>query len=140
MLLYSNPDLKILPLDLGRLHNCWELTLHGLNVTNVPHHLLPGVRGGSAKRLLAYLRAQLRHCEPYNRMKLMAVGLQGRGKTTLLSVLRNPSAQLPGNISTVGVEVAEWSLSPPSHVLKGVRKNQPLQRVSIYILFTCVCV
>ena len=44
---------------------------------------MPGVRGGSAKRLLAYLRAQLRHCEPYNRMKLMAVGLQvsrgGRG-------------------------------------------------------------
>lgn len=71
-----NPDIKTLPLNLGRLHNCWELTLHGLTLTNVPHHLMPGVRGGSAKRLLAYLRAQLRHCLPYNRMKLMAVGLQ----------------------------------------------------------------
>lgn len=73
---YRNTEIKTLPLNLGRLHNCWELTLHGLTLTNVPHHLMPGVRGGSAKRLLAYLRAQLRHCLPYNRMKLMAVGLQ----------------------------------------------------------------
>ena len=34
--------------------------------------------------------------------------LQGRGKTTLLSVLRNPGAPLPENVSTVGVNVAEW--------------------------------
>jgi leucine-rich repeat kinase 1 len=132
----SNPELKTLPLSLGRLHNCWELTLHGVTLTNVPHHLLPGVRGGSAKRLLAYLRAQLRHCEPYNRMKLMVVGLQGRGKTTLLSVLRNPTAPLPGNVSTVGVEVVEWSLSPPAHVLRGIRKNQPLQRHQMDIVFS----
>ena len=63
-------------------------------------------------------------------MKLMAVGLQGRGKTTLISVLRNPSAPLPGNVSTVGVEVAEWTLSPPAHVLRTIKKNHPLHRVS----------
>ena len=76
-LMHRNPDITHLPLALGRLRNCWELTLNGLKVSNVPQHLLPGVaRGGSTKHLLAYLRAQLRHCVPYNRMKLMAVGLQ----------------------------------------------------------------
>ena len=61
----------------------------------------------------------------------MVVGLQGRGKTTLVSVLRNPSAQLPDNVSTVGVEVAEWTLPPPPHIQKTVKKNQRLQRVSV---------
>ena len=46
-------------------------------------------------------------------------------------MLRNPSAPLPENVSTVGVEVAEWVLSPPAHLLKGTKKNQPLQRVSL---------
>ena len=78
--LYSNTDIHLLPLTLGRLRNCWELILHGLKISNVPQHLMPGVtRGGSTKHLLAYLRAQLRHCVPYNRMKLMLVGLQVRG-------------------------------------------------------------
>lgn len=131
----SNTAIHLLPLTLGRLRNCWELTLHGLKVTNVPQHLLPGVRGGSTKHLLAYLRAQLRNCVPYNRMKLMLVGLQGRGKTTLLSVLRNPSAHLPENVSTVGVEVAEWVVSPPPHVLKQ-RKAGPLQRHQMDVVFS----
>lgn len=43
---------------------------------------------------------------------------QGRGKTTLLSVLRNPSSALPENVSTVGVEVAEWVVHPPAVMKK----------------------
>lgn len=79
--LHSNSDIHLLPLTLGRLRNCWELILHGLKIFNVPQHLMPGVtRGGSTKHLLAYLRAQLRHCVPYSRMKLMLVGLQVRFK------------------------------------------------------------
>lgn len=78
---HSNSDIHLLPLTLGRLRNCWELILHGLKIFNVPQHLMPGVtRGGSTKHLLAYLRAQLRHCVPYSRMKLMLVGLQVRFK------------------------------------------------------------
>ena len=115
----SNKDIHALPLTMGRLRNCWELIINGLKITNVPHHLLPGVsRSGSTKHLLAYLRTQLRHCVPYNRMKLMTVGLQGRGKTTLLSVLRDPQAPLPSNVSTVGVNVAEWVVSPPVQTMK----------------------
>ena len=62
-------------------------------------------------------------------MKLMAVGLQGRGKTTLLSVLRNPSSPLPPNVSTVGVVMAEWVVPPPAYVMKA-KKGQVPARVS----------
>ena len=48
----------------------------------------------------------------------MVVGLQGRGKTTLLSVLRDPSASLPENISTVGVNVADWVVKAPPEVVR----------------------
>ena len=48
----------------------------------------------------------------------MVVGLQGRGKTTLLSVLRDPTAPLPENISTVGVNVADWVVKAPPEVIK----------------------
>ena len=34
--------------------------------------------------------------------------MQGRGKTTLLSVLRDRGSTLPDNISTVGVVVNKW--------------------------------
>ena len=48
----------------------------------------------------------------------MVVGLQGRGKTTLLSVLRDPTAPLPENISTVGVNVADWVVKAPPETVK----------------------
>ena len=47
-------------------------------------------------------------------MKLMVVGLQGRGKTTLLSVLRDINAPLPPNVSTVGVNMSKWALASPN--------------------------
>ena len=66
-------------------------------------------------------------------MKLMVVGLQGRGKTTLLSVLRDPSAPLPENISTVGVNVADWVVKAPE-VLK--KQKGGSVRVSVEMLLT----
>jgi len=90
----SNINVTELPLELGKLQNCWELSVKGLKLSNVPQHVRPGmyflflvvtliipciyadVRGGTTRQLLAYLRAQLRRCVPYNRMKLMVVGLQ----------------------------------------------------------------
>ena len=126
----SNSDITTLPLTLGMLCNCWELTLNGLRISNAPHHLLPSSGRGSTRHLLAYLRAQLRHCVPYNRMKLMVVGLQGRGKTTLLSVLRSPNSPLPEDVSTVGVVMHDWAVSPPTSNTKG-RRAQAQHKVNV---------
>ncbi len=38
----SNTSINCLPLTYGRLKNCWELIMNGLDITNVPRHLLPG--------------------------------------------------------------------------------------------------
>ena len=59
---------------------------------------------------------------------------QGRGKTTLLSVLRTPSAPLPENVSTVGVNVAEWVVHPPPQVAKKKGAGPP-QRVRTLVDF-----
>ena len=138
---HRNSEIHELPLTLGRLRNCCELKLNGLQIQNIPHHLLSGIyRGGSTKQILAYLGAQLRHRVPYKHMKLMAVGLQGRGKTTLLSVLRNPRSSLPNNVSTVGVVMAEWVVPPPT----SARRRQVPSRVSestvlnYHNKFTCI--
>ena len=73
-------------------------------------------------------------------MKLMAVGLQGRGKTTLLSVLRNPNQPLPANVSTVGVVVADWTVGPPAQVKTRRGGGGAVNvRVSVCVYF-CVCV
>ena len=108
--LSHNHGLGYLICSLGNLKNCFELGLRGLEISNVPRELLPGSQSGGTRRTLAYLRAQLRQSVPFNRMKLMVVGLQGRGKTSLLARLRGDP--LPQNVSTVGVKVNEWVLGP----------------------------
>lgn len=104
--------------------------MNGVRIANAPQHLLPVGGRGSTRHLLAYLRAQLRHCVPYNHMKLMVVGLQGRGKTTLLSVLRTPNSPLPANVSTVGVVVNEWIVQPPA-APKGKKHAQKVRSCDV---------
>ena len=43
-----------LPLTFGRLKNCWELIMHGLDITNVPKHLIPGKITEVYKNVLEY--------------------------------------------------------------------------------------
>ena len=40
---YSNVNVTELPLELGKLQNCWELSIKGLKLTNVPQHVRPGM-------------------------------------------------------------------------------------------------
>lgn len=106
--LSNNPELRTLPPELGNLRDCWQLRLNKLNLSGIPKHVRPGEIGVRPKDTLAYLRATLRKSVPYYRMKLMVVGLQGRGKTTLLSALKGQ--KLPPNLSTVGIVIDEWQV------------------------------
>ena len=84
--------------------------------------------------IIGYLKSVLEDAKPYARMKLMVVGVQGIGKTTLLEQLRaegglyRPTKQAEhwarrmGNkhiamksgrgvsMSTVGVDIGDWSI------------------------------
>ncbi|EDO31971.1 predicted protein, partial [Nematostella vectensis] len=113
--LSNNPDLRTLPPQLGNLRDCWQLRLNKLTLTELPKHVRPGVL---SKDTLAFLRATLRKSVPYYRMKLMVVGIQGYGKTTLLAALKGQP--LPSNLSTVGIVVDEWSVQISTSLLSRI--------------------
>nr|XP_002736404.1 PREDICTED: leucine-rich repeat serine/threonine-protein kinase 1-like [Saccoglossus kowalevskii] len=110
--LSNNAGITYLPLELGNLKRCWNMQLHGLNITNLPDTLQPGTEGVRVSDICAHLKAQLRKSEPCNRMKLMVVGLQGQGKTTLLAALKGEPP--PRDEEITGVHIDEWLLSDPS--------------------------
>eukprot|EP00117_Sycon_ciliatum_P021504 scpid6936/ scgid3290/ Leucine-rich repeat serine/threonine-protein kinase 1 len=127
--LSHNPDLTFFLPSLGNLRNCFQIGIRGLSITNVPRELLPGSPSGNTRRALAYLRATLRQSEPYNRIKLMVVGLEARGKTSLLARLRGEP--LPSNVSTVGVKVDNWELKSSAPAQQPSKGPSLFRRVSL---------
>ncbi|XP_047142009.1 leucine-rich repeat serine/threonine-protein kinase 1 isoform X1 [Hydra vulgaris] len=109
--LSNNPCLTVLPAELSLLKNVWNLRLSGLNIPDLPFELNDK---NLAKQVMPYLCAKLRKSVSFNRMKLMVVGLQARGKTTLVATLQGKKP--PPNISTVGISVEQWSLALPQRL------------------------
>ena len=104
----NNSEIVALPSELGRLKkNLIILNLEGLNDLNDP----PKSVRGSPGDCMRYLNNRLRGSREYYRMKIMLVGKQEMGKTTLVARLHNNNKEI-GNESTVGVDVSEWKYSP----------------------------
>ena len=101
----NNSEIVALPSELGRLKNLLILNLNGLNDLNDP----PKSVRGSTGDCIRYLNSRLRGARGYYRMKLMLVGKQAMGKTTLVARLHNREV---GNDSTIGVDVSEWKYTP----------------------------
>ena len=104
----DNPDILNLPVEMGRLQNLVDLRLDNLNDLNDP----PKPIRASARLCITYLNQKLRSTRGYYRMKLMLVGKQERGKTTLVARLQGKNVKESDNQSTVGVDVSEWKYSP----------------------------
>ncbi|XP_064619851.1 leucine-rich repeat serine/threonine-protein kinase 1-like isoform X2 [Lineus longissimus] len=107
-----------LPNELGKLSASCDLRVDDIAMKNIPKDVLngpprfpadPGTHLAS-RQVLTYLRTKLRKSSPYHRMKLVIVGKEGRGKTTLLSVLQGHKYE--ENISTHGVAIKEWRINP----------------------------
>ena len=58
---------------------------------------------------ILYLNSRLRSARGYYRMKMMLVGKQAMGKSTIVARLHNKDI---GNESTVGVDISEWKYAP----------------------------
>ncbi|XP_035686272.1 leucine-rich repeat serine/threonine-protein kinase 1-like isoform X3 [Branchiostoma floridae] len=125
----DNKDVRTLPMELGKLEKLWDFRANGVELEEP----LQGLQLRSTRHLIGYLRSILDQSRPYCRMKLMLVGLQGVGKTSLLHEMRregtgsyqevaikgwasrmgyfrNDQKTRKGqNISTVGVDVGDWT-------------------------------
>ena len=103
--LSGNSKISSLPVELGRLKKMFDLKLEGLDDLNDPPK---NVRLTTAD-CMRYLSSRLRGEQGYYRMKLMLVGKQLMGKSTIVARLQGHKI---GNESTVGVDVSEWKFSP----------------------------
>ena len=101
----NNSEILALPSELGRLKSLLNLNLDGLNYLIDPPRR---VRVTTAD-CIRYLNSHLRSARGYYHMKMMIVGKQAMGKSTLVARLLNKEI---GNESTVGVDVSKWKYAP----------------------------
>ena len=100
----SDTKITFLPNEMGRLTSLTELHTEHLDITDPSPSIIKTPRD-----CVRYLRQRLRGSEPYFRMKMMIVGYADRGKSTLVARLQGVDI---GNLSTVGIDLTEWSYSP----------------------------
>ena len=103
----NNSNIRSLQPELGRLKNLLNLNLDGLNLKYPPR----SVRVTTAD-CIQYLNSRLRSVRGYYHMKMMLVGKQAMGKSTIVARLHNKDI---GNESTVGVDISEWKYAPAYH-------------------------
>ena len=90
---------------MGKLKELTALNLKGLKDLNEP----PKNVQNDVSDCIRYLKNKLLSARGFYRIKLMLVGKQNRGKTTLVARLQGRDC---GNESTVGVDVSEWEYRP----------------------------
>ncbi|KAJ8934094.1 hypothetical protein NQ318_004975 [Aromia moschata] len=121
-------EISELPPQMGLLSRLWNLNTRG---TTLQEPLKSMIESKKYKTMdiIGYLKSVLEDAKPYARMKLMIVGVQGIGKTSLLEQLRqegitrkrpehwakrmgnkniNIKTSRGTNMSTVGVDIGDW--------------------------------
>ncbi|XP_003425729.1 leucine-rich repeat serine/threonine-protein kinase 1 [Nasonia vitripennis] len=127
----GNSDITELPPQMGLLSRLWNLNTQGCKLQEPLKSMIESKKYKTMD-VIGYLKSVLEDAKPYARMKLMIVGIQGIGKTSLLEQLRQEGevpnkkkasdhwAKRMGNkninsktargttISTVGVDIGDW--------------------------------
>jgi len=141
--LSGNVMVASLPAELGLATKLWNLGINGCNLGE-PLKSIVESKTYKTVDVIGYLKSILEESKPYARMKLMLVGLQGIGKTTLLEQMRqegssssrrrapehwtkrmghssrsNIKNQKGITLSTVGVDIHDWVFN------KRTPRNQP---------------
>ncbi|CAF0874165.1 unnamed protein product, partial [Brachionus calyciflorus] len=113
----SNFELQKISPKLGLLTKLWNLDLKSCpSIKDVQLDSLIRQKTKTSD-ILGYLKSILDNSRPYNRVKLMFVGVQAIGKTTLLNKLREESgySSPKNNLSTVGIDINEWTYERPKN-------------------------
>lgn len=128
----ANQQIHTLPAELGLANKLWNLGVTGCNL-NEPLKSIVGSKNYKTMDIIGYLKSILEEAKPYARMKLMLVGIQGIGKTSLLEQMRQESGSVSRRrapehwtkrmghsarnnlrnqrgvtLSTVGVDIHDW--------------------------------
>ncbi|XP_067619795.1 leucine-rich repeat serine/threonine-protein kinase 1 isoform X3 [Eurosta solidaginis] len=127
----GNVNITDLPPHIGLLSRLWNLNTRGC-LLQEPLKSMIESKKYKTMDIIGYLKSIYENSVTYARMKLMVVGVQGIGKTTLLDLLRQgggsqktrasennwakrmghvrniPKGSRFGNISTVGVDIGIW--------------------------------
>ena len=111
-----NKMLKNLPDEIGQLSNLFQFPMTGLALRHGA-----AVLNGTPKNLVSYFRSKLENSVPYRHIKLMLVGLAGRGKTSLICQLSKKPHSV-NKLATVGIEVKDFVLKPPQFKFKSSSK------------------
>ena len=136
--LSRNTGITHLPDEMGRLSNLWDLQLVGLSLD-----LDSAILESKAQELIGFLHSKLKNSVPYYRMKLVAVGQTGRGKTTLLNQLQENIAAGPHH----DVMVREWCVRDTKAQCKTCHRKSVnyvistwdlKDRVDLYSAFQCL--
>lgn len=125
-------DIVELPPQMGLLSKLWNLNTRGCHLQEPLRSMIESKKYKTMD-VVGYLKSVLEDARPYARMKLMLVGVQGIGKTSLLEQLRqegtgsykkkppehwakrmgnrNIHSRTPRgvNLSTVGVDIGDWT-------------------------------
>eukprot|EP00794_Sanderia_malayensis_P005393 gene5393-6066_t len=103
----SHNKITTIPEDLGRLRNLSDFPRDGLSLD-----LHPSIAKGTAREICTFLYSTMKHAMHYVRMKLMVVGAESKGKTTLLRTLQGLKLRQQ-NAPTIGIEIKTWNLQIP---------------------------
>lgn len=127
----GNSEITELPPQMGLLGRLWNLNTQGCRLQEPLKSMIESKKYKTMD-MIGYLKSILEDAKAYARMKLMIVGIQGIGKTSLLEQLRQEGevpnkkkasehwAKRMGNkninaktakgttISTVGVDIGDW--------------------------------
>ena len=103
--LSDNPNILVLPVQMGRLSYLSDLNLCGMiNLNDPPKYLQRDCRD-----CIRYLNSKLRSAKGFYRMKLIILGYANRGRTTLVARLLGKECV---EDTTFGVNISEWWYRP----------------------------
>ncbi|XP_052864950.1 leucine-rich repeat serine/threonine-protein kinase 1 [Anopheles cruzii] len=143
--LSGNMDITELPPHMGLLSRLWNLNTRGCSLQD-PLRSMIDSKKYKTMDVIGYLKSIYEDARPYARMKLMVVGVQGIGKTSLLEQLRcegpsrgkkpvdhwakrmghrhiNQKTSRGINMSTVGVDIGDWVCEKK---VRGVSNHGPV--------------
>lgn len=83
----GNIDITELPANMGLLYRLWNLNTKGCSLQGYLNTMIESKKFKTME-IIGYLKSIYEDAKPYARMKLMVVGSQGIGKTSILEILR----------------------------------------------------